>query len=93
MYMLLFQKLKDNREQVIKKRKKKEVNNVEEKNPKKNKVSKQGWELWKYNITGLWSSYCFITWVNNVNKVNVNVKKTSKKPYFIKWFNTIKPSN
>lgn len=42
MYVLLFQKLKDNREQVIKKRKKKEVNNVEEKNPKKNKVPKQG---------------------------------------------------
>lgn len=44
MYMLLFQKLKDNREQVIKKRKKKEVNSVEEKNQKKNKVPKQGWE-------------------------------------------------
>lgn len=42
-YMLSFQKLNDNREQVIKKRKKKEVNNMEEKNPKKNKVPKQGW--------------------------------------------------
>lgn len=42
MYVLLFQKLNDNMEQVVKKRKKKEVNNLEEKNPKKNRVSKQG---------------------------------------------------
>ncbi|KAI3353039.1 hypothetical protein L3Q82_019612 [Scortum barcoo] len=35
-------KLNDDKEQVIKKRKKKEVNNLEEKNPKKNRVPKQG---------------------------------------------------
>ncbi|XP_026158796.1 ubinuclein-2a isoform X2 [Mastacembelus armatus] len=36
------EKLSDNREQVIKKRKKKDVNNAEEKNPKKSRVPKQG---------------------------------------------------
>ena len=40
--MLLFQKQNDNKEQVIKKRKKKDVNNLEEKNPKKNRIPKQG---------------------------------------------------
>lgn len=49
-YVLVFQKLNDNREKVIKRRKKKEVNSVEEKNPKKNKVPKQGWESWQYYI-------------------------------------------
>lgn len=38
----MFQKPNDNKEQVIKKRKKKEVNNLEEKNLKKNRVPKQG---------------------------------------------------
>uniref|UniRef100_A0A8C3B3F7 Ubinuclein 2a n=1 Tax=Cyclopterus lumpus TaxID=8103 RepID=A0A8C3B3F7_CYCLU len=37
-----FQKPNDNKEQVIGKRKKKEVDNLEEKNPKKNRVPKQG---------------------------------------------------
>lgn len=51
MHVLLFQKTNDDREQVIKKRKKKEENNLEDKNPKKNRVPKQGWESWQYNIT------------------------------------------
>lgn len=55
MYVLLFQKLNDNREKVIKKRKKKEVSSVEEKNLKKNKVPKQGWESSYYIIT----AFCF----------------------------------
>lgn len=42
MFVCLFQKLKDDREQVIKRRKIKEANNLEEKNPRKNRVPKQG---------------------------------------------------
>lgn len=38
----LFQKPNDAKSQVIKKRKNKEVNSLEEKNPKKNRVPKQG---------------------------------------------------
>lgn len=40
--VLLFQKTDDNKEQAIKKRKKREVSNLEEKSPKKNRVPKQG---------------------------------------------------
>lgn len=42
MLLWLFQKLNDNSEQVIKRRKKKEGNALEEKSTKKNKVPKQG---------------------------------------------------
>lgn len=48
--VLLFQKTNDNNENLIKKRKKKEVDSSEEKNQKKNKLPKQGWESWRYNI-------------------------------------------
>lgn len=41
-HVLLFQKTNDSKEQEIKRRKKKEANNLEEKNPKKNRVPKQG---------------------------------------------------
>lgn len=44
---LLFQKTNDSKEQEIKRRKKKEASNLEEKNPKKNRVPKQGWECWQ----------------------------------------------
>lgn len=47
----LFQKTNDNKEQEIKKRKKKEASNLEEKNPKKNRVPKQGWESWQGDRT------------------------------------------
>lgn len=49
--VFLFQKPNDNKEQVIKKRKKKEVNNLEEKNLKNNRVQKQGWESRQSTIT------------------------------------------
>lgn len=43
--VIILQKLKDGEDQVIKKRKKKEGNSIEEKKPRKNRVSKQGWGL------------------------------------------------
>lgn len=47
--VLLFQKTDDNKEQAIKKRKKREVSSLEEKSPKKNRVPKQGWESCQYD--------------------------------------------
>lgn len=47
------QKLKDGEERVIKKRKKKD-GTLEEKKPRKNRVSKQGW-VWVQCGRGLWT--------------------------------------
>lgn len=41
-HLFLLQKTNDNQEQVIKKRKKKELSNIEQKTPKKNRGPKQG---------------------------------------------------
>lgn len=100
MLLWLFQKLNDNSEQMIKRRKKKEGNTLEEKSTKKNKVPKQGWEPWLCNITPL--SVCVGACVVFIIKLSEKLMSSwasqnswigghcfacsSQKIFLIRWF-------
>lgn len=92
MNVLLFQKTNDNKEQAIKKRKKREVSNLEEKNPKKNRVPKQGWESCQCDIIVCVYFYSRLVSVGEANLLYVRGFWVYIRKKLNEWFTSSWPS-